>query len=193
MPFSDQPDMSIDAAAFARLAAPYCKLPHANVIAKLGGAVFPTIRDQKNRLTFNPDRNLLLDDNVTPRWALLWAHGMAQTHHPKGWTIAHVWALPKDPDAYTNLANLCLMPECLGSLSDKRGPLVPFLQYHANSVYGWNPSCVAEVIKPEGFDEIRWSYFDDFNDPAANIKNRIMTLNNQRVKILRDIMGYSNG
>lgn len=103
----------------------YIRLPHPRVVAELSAAVFPSIRDQKNRLTLSnfEGRRVLLDDNTAPRWAMLWSHGYTTTAHPKGWTFAHVWARPKDVNCYTHVANLAMMPEYLGSLTDKDGPL----------------------------------------------------------------------
>lgn len=190
MPFESPPDLKHDVAVLAAVAARHCRLPHPDVVAQCAGAVFPTIRDQRNRMAVDEAASLLLDDNVTPRWALFWAHGMAQTHHPKGWTIAHVWAAPKDRDAYTHLANLCLMPECLGSLSDKLGPLCPYLRYHASQAYGWQPASADPPPEPEGFAEIRWTYFDAYDSPLEFVKDRVMTLNNQRVVKLRPLMGF---
>lgn len=193
MPFNEPPDLNEDGAALAALAARHCQLPYPSVVAKFDGAVFPTIRDQKKRLSVDHERRLLLDDNVTPRWALFWAHGLAQTHHPRGWTIAHVWAAPKDPAAYTHLANLCLMPESLGSLSDKRGPLCAFLQFHAYHVYGWHPAHVAPPSRPEGYGQIEWRYFAEYSDPLGFIRDRVMSLGNQRVSALRPLMGLADG
>tara|TARA_A100001391_G_scaffold132852_1_gene91871 strand:- start:573 stop:896 length:324 start_codon:yes stop_codon:yes gene_type:complete len=96
MPFSGPPSLGPDAAQIAALAAQHCLLPHPCVVSTFSGAVFPTIRDQRNRLTIDRERGVLLDDNVTARWALFWSHGIPQTHHPRGWTIAHVWAAPKE-------------------------------------------------------------------------------------------------
>jgi len=90
MPFSGPPDLGPDAMQIAALAARHCLLPHPGVVATLGKAVFPTVRDQQKRGTINREKGILLDDNVTPRWALFWSHAFPQTHHPKGWTIAHV-------------------------------------------------------------------------------------------------------
>lgn len=191
MPFSGPPKLEDDIAAIAALAARHCRLPHPDVVARCGAAIFPTIRDQQRRGTLDTERGLLLDDNATPRWALFWAHRMPQTHHPRGWTIAHVWKATKDPAAYTHLANLCLMPECLGSLSDKDGPLCRFLEHHAWSVYRWRPETASVPEKPEGYDEIRWSYLDSHPDPIGFIRERVMTLGNQRVAVLRDLMGFA--
>lgn len=192
MPFRGPPGLEDDMAAIAALAVRHCRLPHPDVVARCGAAIFPTIRDQQRRGTVDAERRLLLDDNVTPRWALFWAHGMPQTHHPRGWTIAHVWKATKDPAAYTHLANLCLMPECLGSLSDKDGPLCRFLEYHAWIIYGWRPQNSAVPEMPKGYHDVSWVYFDPHPDPAGFINERIMTLNNQRVAALRPLMGLGD-
>ena len=184
-----RPILGDDAQSIAVIALRHCMLPHPETVIKFSGPVFPTIRDQKNRLQVDHDRGLLLDDNVTPRWALFWSHGIGATHHPKGWTIAHVWACPKDPEAYTHLANLTLLPESLGSLSDKGGPLCQFLEYHAYSVYDWMPKEFQKPQKPEGFDEISWQYFTPIENAKNFVHDRVMNLNNQRVKALRPLMG----
>lgn len=193
MPFRGPPDLEGDVAAIAALAARHCRLPHPDVVAQCGAAIFPTIRDQQKRGTLDTERRLLLDDNVTPRWALFWAHGMPQTHHPRGWTIAHVWKATKDPNAYTHLANLCLMPECIGSLSDKDGPLCRFLEYHAWSVYRWRPAHADTPDEPQGYAAIHWVYLDPHPEPLAFIRDRVMALNNQRVTALRGLMGFGVG
>lgn len=192
MPFRAPPDLEDDVAEIAALAIRHCRLPHPEVVARCSAAIFPTIRDQRRRGTLDTERRLLLDDNATPRWAILWAHGMSQTHHPRGWTIAHVWKATKDPAAYTHLANLCLMPECLGSLSDKDGPLSRFLEYHAWSIYGWRPALTNTPIKPMGYEDVSWKYLDAYADPLGFIRDRIMTLNNQRVGVLRQLMGLAD-
>jgi hypothetical protein len=136
----------------AVIAAAHCWMPHRDVVAACGGAVFPTIRASSTapRMTVAAvaGRQLMHDDNMTPRWAFLWSHGIGETGHPKGWTFALVLGDARDPDAYTNLANVVLMPEVLASLSDKVGPLCGFLRYHAQTVYGWKPKGAAEFPNP---------------------------------------------
>ena len=184
-----RPDFGSDADDIAIIALKHCRLPARETVAELSRPVFPTIRDSKRRLEVDHHRRLLFDTNTTPRWALFWSHGIAATHHPKGWTVAHVWAAAKDPEAYTNLANLVLMPECLGSLSDKKGPLCQYLEYHAYAVYGWKPIGFAVPIKPKGFDDIVWDYFEPIERPMDFVNSRVMRLSNQRVKALRPLMG----
>ena len=192
MPFSGPPDLKDDGPELAVIAARHCRLPHPNVVRQFDGAVFPTIRDQKHRITLDTDKRLMRDDNVTAKWALFWSHGYTQTYHPKGWTVAHVWAAPKDPDAYSNLANLCLMPECLGSLSDKMGPLGPYLKYHALSVYGWSLASTEAPAKPKNFDDVTWTYFKEFDESVNFIHSRLKALDNQRVRLLRPLMGIAD-
>lgn len=189
----DLKELGEDRQALVKIAARHILLPDPAVVVAVGGPVFPTIRDQKNRLTLSEldGRPILLDDNVTPRWALLWCHGIPATHHLRGWTFAHVWGLPKDLDAYSHLANLCMMPEFLGSLSDKEGPLCAFLQYHAHSRYGWHPVRKNAPPKPLGFDEIEWRYLPSIANPLAFVHKRLSELSNQRVNFLRPLMGLS--
>jgi hypothetical protein len=182
-------DLGSDRLSLAKIALRHCLLPDTKTVASFGGAVFPSIRDQKNRLTVGESdgRRVLLDDNVTPRWALLWAHGIAATHHLRGWTFAHVWGASKDPEAYTHLANLCMMPEFFGSLSDKQGPLCAYLRYHAWAVYGWRYGDTIPSA-PEGYDTLEWRYLPAIEDPVAFVRTRVATLNNQRVELLRSIV-----
>lgn len=188
MPFEQMPNLGSDGPIFAKLAVHHCRMAHPKTVSILRTAVFPTIRDQKRRGEIDCKNSLLLDDNVTARWALLWAHGFHQTHHPKGWTFAHIWARPKDPEAYTHLANLAMMPEALGSLSDKAGPLCDYLRFHSQTVYKWRPRDVEVLEKPVGYDDISWRYFDPISDPVGFIRDRVINLNNQRVVALRQLM-----
>lgn len=168
----------------------YVRLPNPGVVAELDGAVFSSIRDQKNRLTLSNigNRRILLDDNTTPRWAILWSHGYATTAHPRGWTFAHVWARPKDPECYTHVANLVMMPEYLASLSDKDGPLGAYLRYHAWVKYGWKPIEEDEPLQPECYESISWSYLRQETDPKGFIQSRVEELNNERCKLLRSLI-----
>ncbi len=83
------------------------------------------------------------------------------------------------------------MPECLGSLSDKDGPLSRFLEFHAWSVYAWRPAHVSPPDMPDGFREIRWRYLDPHPDPLGSVREGVTTLRNQRVEVLRQLMGFA--
>ena len=187
----EQPNISIeDAAELCSIVVRHCWFPNPDVVKRLRGAVFPVIRDTGRRMTIGTTENgrrIMYDDNTTPRWALLWSHGCRKTDHPKGWTFAHVWQQAKNPDAYTHVANLVLMPECFASLSDKLGPLVPVLQHHAETVYGWRPVGENHVEAPTGYDALEWNYLDGHPDPRGFILGQLTRLQNERVKLLREL------
>lgn len=175
----------------AQMAAKTGYLPDPRTVAAFGGAVFPTVR--KNKQICEPIERCgvvvgMYDDNTTPRWALLWAHGIPQTHHPKGWTFAHVWPSRDDLNSYTHLANLAMIPEAFGTLTDKEGPLTKFLQWHAWQKYGWKPEKEQTPTKPDGYDKIAWAYFPGIADPSSFILQRVAALNNKRIKTLRPLM-----
>lgn len=75
----------------------------------------------------------------------------------------------------------------------KDGPLCRFLEYHAWSVYGWRAAQMNAPIKPAGYDDVSWIYLDAHADPLEFIRERVMTLNNQRVGVLRQLMGFADG
>jgi hypothetical protein len=181
-------ELGQDRLHLAQIVLRHTLLPNPVTVAAFRGAVFPSIRDQRNRVTVGEvgGRRVLLDDNVTPRWALLWAHGITATHHLAGWTFAHVWSASKDPEAYTHLANLCMMPEFFGSLSDKRGPLCPYLRHHAWLRYGW---CLGsdEPVRPDGYEALDWHYLPEIPDPVGFVEARLAELDNERVRLLRAI------
>lgn len=183
-------DLGSDRLPLVRIALAHCLMPHPKIVASFRGAVFPSIRDQRRRLTLSEEHgnSILRDDNVTPRWALLWSHGISATHHLQGWTFAHVWAAPKDPAAYTHLANICMMPEYFGSLSDKDGPLCAFLKFHSWDAYGWRPCDSNEPRKPEGYDSLEWRYLPPTDNPRNFVRQRMAALGNQRVMLLRPLM-----
>ncbi len=187
------PDIDGDAILLVILAARYCLMPHPNVVSRLDVAPFPVIRDSGKRwkTAWDNGRTVMYDDNTIPRWVIFWSHGDGRTAHIKGCSVAHIWAKPKDPDVFTNIANLAIIPECLASLTDKDGPLVPFLQYHAQSVYGWRPKDCAAIEKPPGYDCIKWNYIepgDDLEDPNRYIQNRLMESRSKPAECLLELI-----
>ena len=187
------PDISGDVLGLVRIAARHCRLPHPTVVKCMSGAVFPVIRgrrEQRGMIGMADGRKIMYDDNTAPRWALLWSHGYRTMAHPKGWMFAHVWNDVKNPNSYTHLANLVMLPESFGGLSDKQGPLVPYLQYHAEATYGWRPINRNPIAKPVGYDDLTWSYLDSIPDPRGFIRERMSKSNAQRVKLLRELLGW---
>jgi hypothetical protein len=129
----------------------------------------------------------MYDDNTTPAWALLWAHGITGGSR-RGWTFAHVWPACDDINSFTHPANLALVSECFASLTDKDGPLTAYLRWHAWTVYGWKPSAEKPPQMPQGYKSIRWRYLTNILAPRQFIRQRLEKLTNQRVRILRPIM-----
>ena len=188
MSIFEPPALGISQVELATRILPRCYLPHPKVVSAFAGkAVFPTIR-ARPRGYLNERDGVLYDSNKTPKWAMLWAHGIAQ-RLGQGWMLAHVWSASNDSKSYTNLANLAIIPECYGTLTDKEGPLAPYLRYHAVSEYGWKPDGTSEPEPPDGYSDIRFSYLDRYDNPQGFVRARLMALDNQRVQALRILMG----
>jgi len=188
-------DLAEDGAALARLVARNAFLPHPDVVAQIQGAVWPCIRANRalgtrGTLAALPDGPVLLDDNTVPRWALLVAHGFGPNlpHNGRGWAFAHVWPEPRCPHSYTALANLAMIAEPLAGLTDKTGPVAPFLRYHALARYGWAPPNKSGVQMPEGFAEIEWRYFQPVSDPKARLEGFLAKSGNAWAKQLAGIV-----
>lgn len=179
-----------DSRVLAEITIRYCKFPHPDVVSRLGKATFPVIRNTSKRLKteYLDGRKVMFDDNTTPRWSLLWSHGYEQTGHPKGFTCAHVWSMSKDPKVYTHVANLFITRESFASLSDKEGPLVPYLRYHAKKVYGWQPKGTGTLDKPCGYDELEWNYFNPIDNPQDHIRRRLEQSKSERARILLELI-----
>lgn len=192
------PDISGDAAALAEIAVRHCLLPHPDVVRSMDGAVFSVVRGrnaQHFEIVTIAGRGIMYDDNPSPRWALLWSHGFNEA--AQGWICAHVWDNPKDPaayadlaNAYTHVANLLMMPESFGNLSDKQGPLVRHLRYHAQEVYGWWPAGKDPVGKPCGYDDLEWTYFNSFEDPRGFICKQLAKTQGKRRVVLRNLLNW---
>jgi len=166
--------------------------PNKTTVERLGGTAFPTLRRKAKSPIFSYMEEgemavAMFDDNVTPEWAIAWAHGLQGTR-PKGWTIAHVWPTSEDRHSYTHLANLAMVPEAFGSLTDKKGPLTGFLQWHAWRTYGWKPEHKGVPEKPDCFDEVEWRYLPAVDDPKKMIREEFNRRNNERTRKLRPIM-----
>lgn len=167
--------------------------PHPETVKTLGSAVFPTVRARKgfprcSHVIDNEQPIGMYDDNATPSWALLWSHNIQGRR--RGWTVAHVWAETDCIHSFTHLANLALIPECFGTLTDKTGPLTTFLRWHAWQTFQWKPAQYAEPTKPHGYDSVTWQYFESVPDPMALVLQRLKKLNNQRTRMLLPLMEF---
>ncbi len=179
-----------------RMVAKTSWLPHPDTVRALGRAAFPTSRARKHHPLFSISDNekpvRMYDDNITPTWAVLWAHGIVDADSSQkrsGWTFAHTWPSPASDDvnSYTHLANLVMIPECFASLTDKKGPLTGYLRWHAWTVYGWKPDPVKPPEMPVDYNKIQWRYFLKCDAPRTVIATRLAKLDNKRVRILKKL------
>lgn len=120
--------------------------PNPAVVAQFEGPVLPSIRGNRQlgsrgTVIEQSGASILLDDNTTPRWSLLLAHGFGPNYpaSSRGWSLAHIWPVPQCPHSYTQLANLALVPFRPSSLTDAEGPAAAYLQFHSWQTYGWHP------------------------------------------------------
>jgi hypothetical protein len=167
-------------------------LPHPDTVRALGRAAFPTSRAKRHHPRFThilEDGKPvgMYDDNKTPTWTLLWAHGIVGGPST-GWTFAHVWPASDDVNSYTHLANLAMVPECFAGLTDRTGPLTGYLRWHAWAVYGWKPAHVEPPGMPVDYSDLQWRYLPRFHSPRGFIDQRVAELNCERIRILRPIM-----
>jgi hypothetical protein len=184
------PDLNSHELELVAALAATARLPNPRTVAELPEAIFPSVRGPGSlRMTIQQTggKSVLFDDNVTPKWALLWSHGMTKQLRTSGWTVAHVWPQVKCPDCYTRLANLALIPECLAGLSDKQGPATAYLRYHAQEVYGWSPAGSDTIGKPRYYDNMDWHYLEYAGAPREVIAEYGSTLYNQRIELLRQL------
>jgi hypothetical protein len=177
----------------AKMVAGTSWLPNPKTVSDLGRAAFPALRARKEkpRLTHfleNGEPAGMYDDNATPAWALFWAHGIIKGTRPKGWTVAHVWPETDCVHSFTHLANLALIPECFGTLTDKGGPLTQFLRWHAWEVYAWKPVSAPEPTRPSHYEQVVWRYFERSGHPREWIRQMVIESDNQRTNIMRPIM-----
>lgn len=167
-------------------------LPSPDVVASLGASnVFATIRAHTGHprgTVDSPQRaTLMYDDNTTPRWALLWTHGIIVTHHPSEYVVAHVWPAVRDVNAYTNVANLVLVPSCLSSPTDGQCILARYLRYHAWDKYGWHPIGEQPPQRPEHYTLFEQSVVymaSKTSTPLATVVQYGQNLTNARIATL---------
>jgi len=84
-------------------------------------------------------RPILLDDNTGPTNAFLWANRVKPSKH-RDVQFSHIWQRATDPSAYTNLANICLLPAFLAKLSDTHPEVSALLRRRARDLFGWLPA-----------------------------------------------------
>jgi len=138
-----------------RMASRICWLPDKRTVAAFDGAPVFIDVDLRNcrKLT---------------RHAFSWSQG--QSFVRDGWTIANVYDPVRSSCLY--LGGQVLIQSWAESLAKPGGPLLPYIQYHAQTVYGLSPESDMET-KPEKYDEIRWNYIDPEFEPKRLIMQKI--------------------
>jgi hypothetical protein len=184
---------SKEARAIALEAAQFCRLPDPDTVKTFGKAVFPTQRKTAQRGSLIIDKSNkeigMYDDNTTPRWALLWSHGVRGGNKTlKGWHVAHVWNNCNNVQCYTRLENLLLVPAAYAGLTDDDGPLTPYLRYHAFKAYGWKPKGKPVPKKPSEYQRFA-SKRHYLSAAPGNARERVLKRLKQgrgkRAKVLR--------
>ena len=178
-----------DARDIALLAARLCLLPHEETVGQFKKAVFPTKRKTALRCQRIKTSKGMWDDNTTPRWALLWSHGVRGGNKAlKGWHVAHVWNNCNNVQCYTRLENLLLVPAAYAGLTDADGPLTPYLRYHAFKVYRWRPKGRPAPKKPSEYEKFasKWRYLSaEPGDARKRVLDRLNQGRGQRAEMLR--------
>jgi len=99
---------------------------------------------------------VLLDDNTGPTDAFLWANGVRRGQYSDV-QFCHIWQAADDVQAYTNLANICVLPAFLAKLSDTHPRIVLMLRWRAEQLYGWRPSTASSVPHDPTFEHLEWA------------------------------------
>jgi len=181
-----------DARTIALLAARLCQLPNKKTVSHFKKAVFPTKRKTASRAKRIKTGKGMWDDNTTPRWALLWSHGVRGGNEAlKGWRVAHVWNDCNNVQCYTRLENLLLVPAAYAGLTDDDGPLAPYLRYHAFKVYRWRPKGRPAPKKPSEYEKFasKWRYLSAASGSARErVLARLRKSQSERAKVLQDFI-----
>ncbi len=122
-----------------------------------GQALFPTIRNQKRvgEYAEHEGRQVLLDDNKSPKDAFLWANSLSRRGTDTQFN--HVYASSSDPDAYTALQNICMTPAFIAKLTDTNPEIRQLLKYRSYQLYGWVPKGHEAPAKPESYEILEWA------------------------------------
>lgn len=123
-----------------------------------GRALFRIVRGpipQRGHIVpFDDGGTVLLDDNTGPTDAFIWANRIRRGTYADV-QFCHIWQHSGDPEAYTNLANMCVLPAFLAKLSDTHPTMTALLRARATALYGWQPRMpagTAVATSPDGLD-----------------------------------------
>lgn len=154
-------------------------------------ALFRIIRGSPrgNIVKLENGKCVLLDDNTGPTDTFLWANGIQRGEY-NDVQFCHIWQCSQDPSAYTNLANLCLLPAFLGKLSDTHVQIKNLLKRRALTLYGWQPSTTPVHEGCDGSD-IEWAEFLSPNPSVESaFRKQMLTKAKSRTTISASKIGW---
>lgn len=135
-------------------------------------------------------RSVLLDDNTGPTDAFLWANRLRRGSYADV-QFCHIRQASEDPAAYTNLANLCILPAFLAKLSDTHPRIVHMLRWRAEQLYSWRPEGEASVPPSAYFSDVSWSdTFPETQDLARVLRAEMETKAKSRTTISATRIGW---
>lgn len=116
---------------------------HPDTVAQTSGrALFRIVRgpipQRGHVVDFDDGKPVMLDDNTGPTDAFIWANRIRRGRYADV-QFCHIWQHSGDPQAYTNLANMCLLPAFLAKLSDTHADITALLRSRATELYRWRP------------------------------------------------------
>jgi len=78
---------------------------------------------------------VLLDDNTGPTNAFLWVNGLRRGLYSDV-QLGHIWQAAENVEAYSNLANICVLRAFLAKLPETHPRIVLMLRWRAAQLYG---------------------------------------------------------
>lgn len=135
--------------------------PHPDVVAAVRSrAVFRTVRGRRRGEIVD---GVMEDDNASPAEAFEFATGFRR-RPGSDVQCCHLYAASTDPDAYTDLRNIFMVPQCLAKRTDSQAAVLPslhalhVLRYRAFELHRYpGPGGTAEPGKPDGYDALEWA------------------------------------
>ena len=99
----------------------------------------------------------LQDDNLTPTNAFIWAHGIRRRKY-RDVQFNHVWERQsKNITAYSNLANIFMLPSFLSKLTDTHPGIKDLLCYRCYELFQYHPEGTSVPEKPKAYNELEWA------------------------------------
>ena len=116
---------------------------HPDTVAQTDGrAVFRIVRGpilQRGQIVpLGDGKPVLLDDNTGPTDTFIWANQFRRGTY-NDVQFCHIWPQSGDPEAYTSLANICMLPAFLAKLSDTHPAIMTLLRQRSVDLYGRQP------------------------------------------------------